>query len=593
MINMRDLGIKVIVLDGEFGQGYALLHETELQSTVCITTVSNTGELFCASAKSFDKIDVNNIEEIMREHLADGREHVPWAFAMLNGDRVDSLMGKLELPYENRDQIKDSLRKVVELECKKIKNLDQNSILAISKSAKQSRIGYDYYSGTANSSIIRRQAAMSYPVLADFFSSNLALKMAVDRKKPIADVLSHLLSKTTGARVTKPVLKRLAMADAIPEGVNVSSVIRLMASVPPDWIPTSGREWMAFCNVATGLFDGLNVPSNSIQPMIKTSQGRWFDFCHRVIKRAGHDYEGDIDDQTLGELFQSVINSTSEMVSDFRNLVVLPLAAYGGDANEVLITPEMMIASRDTSFQMLFENRSLVDVADLQRRFFLARAGMLSAVTSRKMEEVSTLLDTIEGGDWPGLTSPVQSPSGLWLVPLTSKDELAMEGAALQHCVGSYEAVARRCESFIVSVRSINSDGEVEKRHSTVEFLALNPSNDVLRVKQHFGSKNSPPNGREKDAVAWYVASVGSGHIKLNRKLISAYLDGEIIPSDGVERLCHYDWKDRQSLNLAIEPWFPFVTKRCQKMTLDDLVDSPDISFISDMIAPDIMSYGM
>src|SRR5690606_25520938 len=145
-------------------------------------------------------------------------------------------------------------------------------------------------------------------------------------------------------------------------------------------------------------------------------------------------------------------------------------------------------------------------------------------------------------------------------------------------------------ESFIVSVRSLDENGEIKRRHSTIEF-GLCSSSDRLNIKQHRGRKNAAADRRAKDAASWYVAAAAAGQIKLNRKVINAFLDEIPIPDDGVERICNYEWKQREILNQAVMPWFPYVNKKYQALNLDGLMDAPEVASISEMIAPDPLSY--
>src|SRR5690606_24742121 len=117
----------------------------------------------------------------------------------------------------------------------------------------------------------------------------------------------------------------------------------------------------------------------------------------------------------LGEAFRTKMQTAAEMLDDFKSFVVLPLAAHGGDSDEVMVTAEMAIAARQTAFEMLFRGKSLVDLADQQRRYFLGRNGILSAANVDEEEKRAELLSSVEQGTWPGLSDPVQAPNGLWL----------------------------------------------------------------------------------------------------------------------------------------------------------------------------------
>lgn len=582
---LEKLGVKLTPISSPTGDGYALSYRDDVRLSVCIIVGNDDGTLTYSSATSFKQFQLEDALGLLAEKPTDSRAHAPWAFAMVGSDRVDDLMDQLNLPFEFREKARSELADLIAAEKSRVKNFDHKSLHAIAKSYQQTKSAYEFYAGDNDRALIRRQAAASYPILADLLSSNLTAKMAVDRKKPIADTVVNLLSKIVDASITKPVLKRLSTADTIPNGVKLSSVVRLMSLVPPDWIPTSGQEWRSFCQVAGGLFEDLAASDRSVGPMVKSAQGKWTDFCQRVIKKAG------VEQADLEEDFRLVMWNTADMLEDFKNFIVLPLSAHGGDSDEVMVTPEMGIASREAAFEMLIAGKSLTDIADQQRRFHLGRNGILSGTAQIEAENRQELRRSIEANTWPGLTDPVQAPNGLWLVPLRSTTELQHEGTAMSHCVGGYTRVAETCQSFIVSVRSLDENGAIERRHSTIEFDSLNPSNDMLHVKQNMAHGNTAASPKAKDATAWYMSAILSGQVKINRKLISAFLDDIPIPDDGIERLCGYDWKDRDTLNLAVMPWFPFVNKKYQEMNLDGLMDCEEVALISGMISPDPVAF--
>lgn len=584
---LEKLGVKSIPVFSDVGDGYAIYYNDGLKTSACVIASDKEGGLHYSSFSDFTKLTRDDLSALLTDNKTDSRAHAPWAFAMIGGGRIDDLIDELNLPYENRDLIRDELEVLIDEDQGNVSGIDRKSLDAIERSFHQTRGSYEFYSGDSERSVIRRQAAASYPILADLLSANLMAKMAVDQKKPIADAVVKLLSKESHAEITKPVLKRLSAAEAIPNGVRLSSVVRLMTQVPPDWIPSSGQDWRSFCQVAGGIFEDLRAPDDAVPSLIKSAQGKWTDFCQRVIKKAG--IEGDNVEIDI----RVVMDNTSDMLNDFKDFIVLPLAAHGGNSDDVMVTTEMGIAARDSAFEMLIRGRVLTDVADQQRRFHLGRNGILSGTAQMELEARRELKQSIAVNTWPGLSDPIQAPNGLWLVPLRSTDELQQEGSAMNHCVGGYTRVAENCSSFIVSVRSLDEDGRLLKRHSTIEFAKLDPSNDVLKTVQNRGVGNSAPSNQAKDAENWYRAAVLSGQVKLNRKLISAFLDDIPIPDDAVERLCGYDWKNRDSLNMAVMPWFPYVNKAYQVLDLDGLMDCGDIAPISNMIAPDPLAHNL
>lgn len=195
----------------------------------------------------------------------------------------------------------------------------------------------------------------------------------------------------------------------------------------------------------------------------------------------------------------------------------------------------------------------------------------------------------IKEGGWPGLTNPVQAPNGLWLVPLCTSDELTEEGRRLSHCVGGYTRQAKECNSHIVSIRTQNPDGSTTS-HSTAEFSGIKQAVPKLHQVQHQAYRNHTPDAVYRDAMGWYVRQVESGRLKTNWELIRAFLDDTLVVMDQVERLCGYDWRERQNLDMAVRPWGAFVTKAYRTKGLDALMDSDQAGAIIDGMTPAFLS---
>lgn len=273
------------------------------------------------------------------------------------------------------------------------------------------------------------------------------------------------------------------------------------------------------------------------------------------------------------------------------------MAAHASAASDVPVTPEMIHAAATGSYAILAAGRNAADLADLQRRFHQERERILGGTRRIEEERNRRIRGEIDKDGWPALTPVVQSPNGLWIVPLTNPRELVAEGAegkdengvpGLNHCVGGYAAKARQCDCHIVSVRRIGEDGRYE-RISTVEFLPVRSASDRLSVRQNMARGNSKPPADAIDAVSWYVSAVATGSVPLNWEQIKAFLEGQVLPDDGVERLCGYDWRDRDLLNAAVGPWGPFVVPGFRNMGLDAVMASPPVASVTALVPPEIL----
>jgi len=583
---------KAFPLPATAGAGYGLSFHDGMATNRCAVAMRD-GKLLYARLSS-QKGEASFMDRLEEElDTADQRADVPWAFAMAGGAPVESLMDALGMPHEGREAAVESLSAIVSANVPSLEGLDGRALSALSAAPAKRPGAVSFYSGDGERGERRRQAAASYPLLADVISANLSAKMAVDRSQPLADVLSGILGGMASGNVGKAVVKRIASSPALPEGCDLDTVVRFMTLVPADWIPHGEGEWNAFCHVAHALLEDLGATDKDVPALIKGCGGKWTEFCARIVKKAGMD-EADV---TWG--VRRAMFSASEMLNCFSEVAVLPMAAHGGPSNSVPVTPEMMMAAARSAFSILASGRTAGELADLQRRWHQERAGILDGTRLAQEGRAAAMRGSIEEGGWPGLSDPVQAPNGLWLIPLTTPSALEAEGhegndadgvQGLRHCVGSYSSKAKKCDCHIVSVRRIDGEGR-HTRITTVEFDALKPESNLLNVRQNMARGNGKAPPESVDAVKWYVSSAASGAIGLNRELIAAFLNKEIIPDDGVERICGYDWKDRDVLNASVGPWGPFVAQAFRK-PLDEILEAEEVAGITRMISPDILLAG-
>lgn len=566
--------------------GYGVSFDDGLSLRIAITVANEDGQIHCALG---DLAQTKTLEpsDFFKDNAVHFNADISWAFSMVENAEIESLATALNVPFANREKLLSDLSTSISDNAKRLHDfVDSKALKAMSKSAVKTTSSLAFYTGNTERADFRRQAANSYPLLADILASNISTKVAIDRGKPLTDIVSKVLGGLSGNVVTKPVLRRIAIADELPEGSHIEPTIRLMTIVPPDWIPASGDEWRAFCIIATCLFQDLDCNDEDVIDVVRGCSGKWVELAKRVVSKSG------IEESDTLVAFRYAMKNASDIVRSFADIVVLPLAAHSGIADTILVTPELRAEARSSAYKMLFKGRRAVEISELQRHWHHNSSHILGAARHLTEEVMSQLRNTIKEGEWPGLTDPVQCPNGLWVVPLTSANSLVEEGSALNHCVGrgGYTHTARTLGCYLLSIRDMAQNGAV-KRLSTAEIIPQDPGSvDKISINQHLAHGNKSPSPAARDALSWYLSAIKHQRVHANTQLFAAYLNDQYIPDDGVERLCDYDWREPEILNTAIEPWGRYVVDPFRKYGLETLLECDEIKAVADLIAPELMT---
>jgi hypothetical protein len=176
------------------------------------------------------------------------------------------------------------------------------------------------------------------------------------------------------------------------------------------------------------------------------------------------------------------------------------------------------------------------------------------------------------GPSWPMIAKPVIAPNGLALVPLTCQMHLQDEGRGwngenlnedgsqgLSICVGTHGYYLANClsgKNQIISVRIPSDDGRPVRRLSCVQ-LEIKSLNEFKNV-QHRGIRNCTPAMEAQDAIAWWLANIGTERIPVNPFWQDFAKKGGILKSDNSDEsriLCGYDWKKLEKLHAANAIW--------------------------------------
>jgi hypothetical protein len=105
---------------------------------------------------------------------------------------------------------------------------------------------------------------------------------------------------------------------------------------------------------------------------------------------------------------------------------------------------------------------------------------------------------------WAPIAPPMKL-ANVDIVPLLSEHDLAVEGTAMQHCVGSGYDI--RCLFHTERIFSLRGESMLERSTLHVEYMPLAVSQNRVKILQHFGPKNTTPPrrciGAAKMLVQW------------------------------------------------------------------------------------------
>lgn len=519
-------------------------------------------------------------------------EDASWAMQMFQGVPGERLLDKLRVPHSERDDVRKALAEKLPAQAASVSPwVDVDAFAALEKAQTRSIRSISYYTGADERGRRRRQAAQRYPILADVITSNPSCKFKIDKSAPDEEAVLRLLSGLSGVEVERAVLNRLRKAHPVPEGCDLAAVVRFASSVP-NWIPTTDAdEWRAFCHLAMAVTVDFDADPASIETLVKASKGKWVEFVDKIVRTAfPSDTHPNRSNPTAG--VRTAFADARGMSESFAEFVLLPVAGYSHSSSEIFLSPSIRNAARKSAYTILFTGRPALDIIDMARRYGQERHAMLAGDGGYlSVIREGRIANDLAPDEWPALSNRIQAPNGVWLVPLQSYKEFRAEGSALNHCVGrtedTYAAKAKSCSIHIVSARLINDNGEMI-RLSTAEFEGINSASPTLVEVQHHGMSNGDPGLDASDAMTWYMSMVESGKVEVNWAEISAYLENRLVDMDDLERVCDFDWKDRDQIDAALIPWTRFFTKGFRE-SFDKFLDSPEIKAISSEFPPDFM----
>ena len=431
---------------------------------------------------------------------------------------------------------------------------------------------------------LRLQAAGAMPVLAGYIAESLDLARAVDEMKP----LHPLLQRRTG--LAKAGLRRLgrlrrrppeggifdeaAPADgADPDaaamamrgaehalrgvdalGVNrahrfrldgalsLEKAMRSLAELPPDRVPATDADWTAFLGVLSGcavpLSNALGIP---LRRILDASKGDWSGFAGTLAGAA--DFAAEAFDRRAMAL--TAIDSI-EAVEGFARTVALPQALAS-----ILDAEQPLPPVSGEFFEAAFA---------LSAGIAVGGAGNVAAqmfATARRFAGRIAAMMEIEGR----------------AAPLRDARDLAEEGRAMRHCIGTYLNRARATLCHLYSLR-----GRDGGRLSTLEISAMSGDTPAeaaagFEIVQNKAHRNGRPDASARIAADAFLDALREGEAPIRFDEIAEWRDrllreagrGGGAPEVTWSSALEFDWTDAGKRQALWEEWRAVIGGRIAK----------------------------
>jgi hypothetical protein len=163
---------------------------------------------------------------------------------------------------------------------------------------------YEFYAEESELGHRRRQAAESYPILAEYMARKLGLRSGIGRDGfRLKDEIIKSFGKGADGSpvVSSAVIDRLNRVDVclpidticgngrfiqmVDRHLTITAFADILGDLPPDWIPKGAAEWQAFCDFATVyafiLKDSIGV---DVKTLTAGCGGKWVEFRERLAK---------------------------------------------------------------------------------------------------------------------------------------------------------------------------------------------------------------------------------------------------------------------------------------------------------------------
>jgi hypothetical protein len=265
------------------------------------------------------------------------------------------------------------------------------------------------------------------------------------------------------------------------------------------------------------------------------------------------------------------------MADAFVDQLLIPLAldafrAAGAATAWESLRRAVSVGERGTpsALSVAFGGRSLARLVEIGRRWHAEHAKIDAAI--------------VRGTDdrcWLPLVPPLKI-GGIHIVPLASAADLADEGAAQDHCVGTF---VRRClteRCHILSLR--DADGI---RLSTARFELIGPPWEADLV-EHQAAGNLPPRADAEAAAAALAEGISNRSIPVRWEEIEEALSARIsdgFSHDDMAAMVGYDPNDGAGRNAALCAWSFALPKDQRGTTHDEWALRLGLTKMLDMVA--------
>lgn len=289
---------------------------------------------------------------------------------------------------------------------------------------------------------------------------------------------------------------------------------------------------------------------------------------------------------------------TQDMIQFINEHVILPASGQAvldsGSLSEVFLGYEQRAEGRKAATRILFApnkeaGKSAPSVLEDVRRFHSQLPEILEKILPDTEKLKKDVLQEVADDGWPPMTDEIIAPNGLLLKPLTDPRELKAEGTALNHCVGGYSNTCRDRGHHIVSIRRLH--GTDYERLSTFEVLPFERGQRDLNIRQHRGRRNGNPPNEAQEAYDWYLNEINAGRIALNYDRITSFrsVSGMEVKDD-IERLCHFDWREKDQVTNAMMAVGMYVHKNITKKVrnIDDFIKHEALLDVSQSMDPTV-----
>ena len=289
---------------------------------------------------------------------------------------------------------------------------------------------------------------------------------------------------------------------------------------------------------------------------------------------------------------------TQDMIQFINEHIILPASGQAvlevGSLSDVFLGYEQRAEGRKAATRILFapnkeSGKSAVAIFEDVRRFHSQIPDIMEKILPDKEKQKKDVLQDVSADGWPPLTDEIIAPNGLLIKPLTDPRELKDEGSGLNHCVGGYSNTCRDRGHHIISIRRLS--GNEFERLSTFEILPIEKGQRELNVRQHRGKRNANPPEEALEAYDWYLNEISAGRINLNHDRIMSFRSvSGLEMKDDIERVCHFDWKDKKSVTNSMMAVGMYVHKNITKKVrnIDDFIKHEALLDVSQSMDPTV-----